>query len=158
MQIKEGTPVLLLRVNDFGQFKFIDEHEKCLMKQSSVWMLKAGRHLSDKSVRMIQDSGVIILKEQKKSGNRFALAYAKDIKQGRKQNEMSTPEYYKELLNDGFVLEGTWIEITQIDILQEETIQKIVLAKDQQKVIDVVGKTRAPILYCTVNCDVELSK
>ncbi len=162
--LEKKKRILVLRVNNFHQYNFIDEHKKCLETSTYVWMLKAGRPLADKSLdEVIKDGGYLILKEPKGSGNRYYACLISEVKQGHKSDDMIHPAYYKELFADGISLAGTWLKISGIIEIDEAHLSLFELVKNKKQMTEIVSTTRSPILFVTTRetlfiKDVEIGK
>ena len=50
MIIKKKSPILILRINNFHSFNFIEEHSKVLKSVGDVWLLKTGKLIPEKAL------------------------------------------------------------------------------------------------------------
>ena len=151
--LKAEESVLLIRVNDFEKYSFVDEHKKILKEHKNIWMLKTGRHLADRALRCLNNTGWLILKEPKKSGDKYYICTVDAANTGSINNNYIFPSYYEEMADNGTPLQGTWICISSLIAIPEEIVDKIELSKSHKKVKDVVNATRSPILYVESKTD-----
>lgn len=155
MRYEEKTTTLVLRVNDYGNIKFIDEHIKEYKKTGFVWMLKIGRALAEKSIKRVMESGgCLLLKEPKKDGGRYYYCEITDIKQGKAREEYNFPDYYSQF-NSAIPLDGTWLKIKGIVPLAESVLPNFELVKGGKKMTEIVNSTRSPILFVQSNISLE---
>lgn len=160
MILKAEKTSLLLRINNYKNKDFIEEHNKIIQKYGYVWMLKAGRKLvQSKLDTVMNDSAVLILKAPKKTGGGYFYTSINEYCIGKERPDMIYPDYYKELIDDEVYwqvesLDGTWLKIGEIKSLPEEKVSKLKLLSNGKLVCDVVGTTMSATLY--VKSDVDL--
>jgi hypothetical protein len=146
--IPKDTDILVLRVNNFQNFNFIEEHSKVLCYNNSVWMLKVGRPLAHKSIEMVKDKGgILIIKEPKKTGGTYYACHIEEIHNGMNSNKYVYPNYYAILESEGFILSGTWLNITGMLPIPETLLRNFELSNGRKKMADIVNSTQSPILY-----------
>lgn len=147
-KIDTDKVMLVLRVNNYKNYNFVNEHRKLMEEYNTIWMFKVGRPLAQKSIDILmKNGGYVILKEPKASGNRYYICISDEIRQGKPNEKMIYPDYYKELYADGISMEGTWLRISEINEISKEALPYFELSKSHKKMTDVVNSTRSPILY-----------
>ena len=156
MRYEKNTTMLVLRVNDYGSINFIEEHRKECSKTGSVWMLKIGRALAEKSInRVMESGGCLLLKEPKKDGGKYYFCKISDIQQGKAKEEYNYPDYYSQFNPYGMPLDGTWLKISGIVPLAETILPQFELVKGGKKMTEIVNSTRSPILFVQSSISLE---
>lgn len=154
MVIPEKKLILVLRYNEFRQYSFISEHESIINKNGCVWMMKFGRSIPDKSIKnVIDESGLIILKEPKKSGGKYFCAHVCEYRNVNTCRTDSSPHYYYELLSsmeDNNEIR-TWLRIDELCEIDQDIVDEFYLTSNGRKLKDVIGETRTSAMY--VQCD-----
>lgn len=156
MIYEKDTTAIVLRVNNYKGYNFIDEHKNVLNKNGKVTLLKLGRVLAVKSIETVKNSGgFIILKEPKASGGKYYLGKITDIAVGERKPEYLFPEYYLEIEDYEAPLIGTWITIEALAMIPEDYTLYFELDKGGKKMVDIVNCTRSPILFVHCNKSLE---
>ena len=155
MKLKEKTPCLFLKLANYKKYDYIEEHQKTLNENGSVWILKIGREINKEFIRsIIEKDGGIILKTPARINNKYY--YCKLIN-NKPTKEIVYPKYYDEYLKyEGYNFEDTlknenWFEIDSMEEMDPEDVEKIVIIKTQNKIVDCL-KSRAVFMYVE-NCE-----
>lgn len=162
MVIEANKAVLLIRYNNYKKTDFILEHNKIVSDKGYVWMLKAGRKLVEsKLLKVINETGVVILKAPKNSGGNYYYAKIQDYRFGIQSRDMISPDYYKILVDDESLwqiesLDGTWLKIGEIKPLSINVIERFKLISNGKKVDDVIRSTMSSTLYIQNDRDTTL--
>ena len=150
MQLKKNCPLLVLRFTQFGHYDFVKEHNCLICDNGFTWMLKKGRNIPLKSLETVLNSGGgMILKAPKKAGGIYYYAHFSACANGVPQDNYNYPRYYAEI-TDEYVdnpLDGTWIKLDYIHELSDDIVEHLYLSSNDNKVVDVIGKTRTSVMY-----------
>lgn len=160
MIIKEKTPNLFLRLTNFKEYDYINEHKKCLENNGFVWILKVGKFIDKEFLEsIIKNGGGIILKTPKRTDNKY---YFCKLESYRPYNEKIVfPDYYKEYLeSEGLDLNTTlrnenWLKISSMIELSDSQAEKFVTIKSQNKVVNCV-RSRAVFMYIENSSKLEI--
>ena len=148
MRLEKNISVIVLRVNDYKNHLFIEEHKRIIERNSYVWMLKIGRPLAEKSINtVLSDGGNLILKEPKKDGGKYYFCKIDTVEQGPVKADYVYPEYYNDFDPYEIPLRGTWIKIRGIVQIDDSELEYFELIKGRKKMTDIVNSTRSPILF-----------
>ena len=153
MQIKANEKMLLLRYSNYKKFNFIEEHQKTLAAEGTVWMLKIGKKIPETKLKDIYEhGGVLILRSPKASGSKYYAAQIKKCFNGEPDFEMLYPEYYETMLDDDDMwtmdsLEGTWFQVTAVKELSEDAAFHFFLISNGKPVEEVLSSTRSSMIY-----------
>lgn len=160
--LKKNTAILLFRYNNYKNYDLIKEHKEKLSKAGSVWVLKTGKYMPETKVKMIMESGgLMLLRAPKKSGGGYTYAHIKSVYAGTPKKDMNYPEYYNEMLMDDSLwivdsLDGTWFEIDMLADVPSNASEHIHLLSNGKLVEDVIKTTRSAMMYVTSDSDIEI--
>jgi len=156
-ELKKDSRILVLRVNNFASYTFVDEHKKAINKHKAVWMLKVGRELAEQSIeKVMEESKKLIIKEPKHSGNHYYLCNICEIRTGEADSSMTMPKYYQELKESGVSMTGTWIKIDSMKQIPEKDLIHFELVKSGKKMTEVINCTRSPVLFVQSKVDLSI--
>lgn len=154
IHIKSNTHLLLLRFNNYKKYSFLDEHLRYVKDDGSVWMLKIGRKIPEAKIQdVLNQGGILILKEPKIDGGKYYVAHIKEYLYGAATYEMSFPEYYYEMADDEMIwnmeegLFGTWLHVDQIEPLPKDFVPNLKLLSNGKDVEDVLSHTMSSMMY-----------
>ena len=157
-KIKKDTPHLFLRLGDYEQYDYIDEHKKIDVETGSVWLLKIGKTINkDFLKKIVESKGGIILKKSASKGNQFYYADLIDINILNDDNA-KYPKYYDEYLYfEGLNIEdvkknGYWFKISNIREISNDVVSKFIINSNDKSVLDYALKTRVVHMYIR-NCE-----
>lgn len=160
MTIHTEQKCLVLRVNNFQNYSFVEEHKRTIEQTGYVWMVKLGKMLSDKSLEeIIECGGHLILKTPKKQNEAYYYAHLVEFMNGTSPKEAVFPDYYAEIAQQEGMTEitGTWLKVDCIYPIENEKVEHFVLASNGKKLTDIVGVTRTSYLFVVSNCNLTLS-
>ena len=160
MIIKKKSPILILRINNFHSFNFIEEHSKVLKSVGDVWLLKTGKLIPEKALNTILDAGgILILRAPKKQGGQWYLSYFDKYKIGLPSSGMHYPTYYQLLCS--FEASpcpyGTWFHIRDFKEIGEDIVSHLTLRANGHAVLDVINRTRTAYLYAESDIDTNIN-
>ena len=162
IEIKKGTPLLLVRYNKYKKYDFVQEHEKCLGSKHNAWMLKTGKRMPEIKLKEIMDGGGwLILRSPKSSGGIYCLAHVVSTYYGEPDLSMHSPDYYNEMMVDDSLwmfdsLVGTWFEIDSFCLVNDDFKNHLQLISNRKYVEDVIKTTRSATLYVELDADVNV--
>ena len=153
MKIKKETPHLFIRLNNYENYDFIEEHRKSLEKNGHVWILKIGKTMNrDYIDKVIKENGGLIIKSTKSKGNQFY--YCKVISADpNSETELKYPSYYDEYLYyEGYDIEqlkknAYWFKIVSMIPIEYSTVDKFVVGKFNKKLTGLALETRVVHMY-----------
>lgn len=160
--LKQYTPHLFLRLNNFEEYNFIDEHKKLIESKGYVWLLKIGKTINQEFVKkIIEEGGGIILKSSAKNGNKFYYCdlLSNDI---NSENKIVYPEYYNEFFEyEAYNLEdlkktGYWFKITNMRDITEDEVYKFRICKSHKPMLDSALYTRVVHMYVENDRDMKI--
>ena len=158
MEIKKETPHLFIRLNNYDNFNYIDEHIKCINEKGYVWMLKMGKTINRNYIDdVIKSGGGLIIKSSKKDGNQFYYCNIISV-DPKAEKELFYPKYYDELFYyEGYKLEtlienAYWFKINSIIPINYSIVDKFVVGKNNKKLTNLASETRVVHMY-TKNID-----
>lgn len=144
--IEKNAEMLLFRYSEFKHYDFIKEHKAVLAKNGYVWMLKSGRKSNpDKLSSIIEQGGWLILKQPKNAGGKYYICQF-DAVQEYEPADKSYPDYYKEFVSERLTNEQ-WFRLISINEMPDIEVDKIVLCKNENKVIDIIGTTMTSVMF-----------
>ncbi len=150
MKIEANKEILVIRFTQYKNVDFIDEHSKIVKEKNSVWILKVGRMIPQKSIeRVIGGSKVVVLKAPKKAGGKYYIASIKGYHNGLPKSGFDYPKYYDEMLDSSYeyTLEGTWICVETIQEIDDSILDHLLMEKNRNRLVDVINSTRTSVLY-----------
>lgn len=124
--------------------------------------MKGGKSLPERRIQKIMDNGgVLILKEPKSNGGKYYITSILEMKNGIVNNEMVYPSYYDEMVNDYDCiaidsLDGTWIKINYLNVIDDLALNHIRLVSNKMPLDEVMASTRSTLLYVESDMDIEL--
>ena len=142
----KGTTVVI-RIKDFCEYDFIEEHKKVIDKYGYVWILKIGKSIGIKAFDTISENNKLLLKESKHKGGKCFLCNAVDTRDGKAEDIDRFPLYYYDIEQSGVSLIGSWIKVNSISELSEEEKNRLVLEKSGKNMEEVFASTMSPLLY-----------
>lgn len=151
--INKETPHLFLRIGDYEDYDYIDEHIKVEKQYGYVWLLKIGKTINKEYLkRIIETNGGIILKKTAKKGNQFYYAdlLSVDIND---EKEIKYPSYYDEYLYyEGFSIDdvkknGYWFKLSNIRKINNDTVSKFIVNSNNKSMINYALNTRVVHMY-----------
>ena len=161
--IKKRTPHLFIRINDFNNNDYIEEHRKVIKKNGYTWMLKMGKTINREYLKdIVTEHGGIILKSSAKRGNKFYYAevVSTDIS---KENKLVFPEYYEEYFDyEYYTLEqvkkdGFWFKITNIIDVDDEFVDNFIINNGEKPMLECALETRVVHMYISNKNQLELN-
>lgn len=159
MLIKRDQPILVMRVNEFRSYSFIEEHCRVIKHYGEAWMLKIGKTIPERSLLSIHEAGsVLLLRTPKKTGGKWYASHFVDFHFGAADKSMIYPEYYHELQAsiDELSLTGTWLKIDHLEEIDQCLLEHFSLIANKHSLVDVVNSTRTAYLYAKSDADIEL--
>ena len=164
MIISKETKMLLFRFRSYGKNNFIEKHKKILCEEAYVWMMKLGKRTSTDKLQDILDAGGwIVLRAPKAEGSKSYVARFIAFSE-EEPEDMGYPEYYQEILDDeekeysdgNAIMQ--WFKVVQITEIDEINAEKLVMAKSEKKVNEVIGTTRTAVMFVKNNEDIEIKE
>lgn len=161
-KIKKDTPHIFLRIGDYLDYDYIDEHKKIDKEYGSVWMLKIGKTINKKYLdSIIETNGGVILKKSIKKGNQFYYAdlISVDI---LNEKDIHYPKYYDEYLYyEGYRLEdilqsGYWFKLKNIREIDDDIVNKFIVNSNKKPMYSFATNTRVVHMYISNECDLEI--
>ena len=150
--IDKNTEMLLFRFGEFKHYDFIEEHTKIINEHGYVWVLKSGRKSNPAKIKeIINQGGWIILKQPKNAGGKYYIGQFVNV-QEEEPTDQCYPNYYEEFFFF-FLTNEQWFKITSIAELNSNDIEKIVLCKNGNRVVDIIGTTMTSVMFVK-NCEV----
>ena len=151
--IKKGTPHIFLRLNDFNNNDYIQEHRKVIDKYGYTWLLKMGKTINKEYLNdIIRQNGGLILKSSAKRGNKFYYAEVISIDISNEE-EIIYPEYYNEYFDyENYTIEqvkkdGYWFKITGIVDVDDEFIDNFIINNGGKPMFECALETRVVHMY-----------
>ena len=147
------SSMLLLRYSSYKKYDFIREHINIIENKGSVWMLKVGKNVPEKKLqKMYENGGTLYLRSPKIEGEKIYKATIKAYHLGEPKRNMIFPNYYDEMLNDEALwlidsLSGTWFEVVAIKEISQAQAERLKLASNGKRAVDVLSCTRSSMLY-----------
>ena len=152
--IKKDTEMLLFRYSTYRKYDFIEEHKKVLDINGHVWILKSGRKSNEKKIEsIIENGGWLILKQPKADGGKYFLCHFELMIEDRPEDG-KYPDYYREFIEEISSAEQ-WFKITSIREMPISEVNKVVLCKNEAKVIDVIGTTMTSVMFVRSAADIK---
>ncbi len=146
------TPHLFIRLNDFADYDFIEEHQKVIQKKGYTWLLKMGKSINQKFIEALyKNESAIILKTSAKKGNKFY--YCKLLNKELKEEKISFPDYYKEYLENDFISfeealnNGFWFKVESITLMSYECANRFEIISSKKNMVDCAISTRVVHMY-----------
>lgn len=164
MIISKETKMLLFRFRSYGKNSFIEKHKKILSEEAYVWMMKLGKRTSTDKLQDILDAGGwMVLRAPKAEGSKSYVARFIAFSE-EEPEDMGYPEYYQEILDDeeneysygNAIMQ--WFKVVQITEIDEINAEKLVMAKSEKKVNEVIGTTRTAVMFVKNNEDIEIKE
>ena len=153
MIVKKETPHLFIRLNNYENFNYIEEHKKCLEEKGYVWMLKIGKTINKNYINeVIKSGGGLIIKSSKKEGNQFYFCSILSI-EPNDDKKLFYPKYYDELFYyEGYKLEtlkeeAYWFKINSMIPIEHSIVDKFVVGKENKRLTDLAIETRVVHMY-----------
>ena len=159
--IPKTTPCLFLKLANYDNYNYIEEHKKKLDEYGEVWILKTGRLINRDFIQeVIEHNGGLILKTPSRVDNKY---YFCKLESNEPNESIIYPEYYDEYLKyEGLNFKTTltnenWFKITSMIELHQSDVEKIIIRKTQRKITECL-KSRAVFMYVELKEDIELKK
>lgn len=161
--IKKRIPHIFLRLNDFNNNDYIQEHRDVINKYGFTWLLKMGKTINKDYLNdIVEKKGGLILKSSAKRGNKFYYAevVSTDIS---KEEKMIYPEYYNEYFDYEYYTieqakqEGYWFKITNIIEVDDEFIDNFIINNGGKPMLECALETRVVHMYISNKKDVSLN-
>lgn len=160
MKLKQETPMMLFRYNNYQKKDFIMEHKQVIKENGFVWMLKSGKKSSvDKIKCVMENGGYILLKAPKSDGG--TLYIAKCIEFSENNPEASYyPKYYRDILEESHYSYretfSQWFKIKSIKKLDTEILKKFVLIKGKKSVDDLLSNCMTAVMFVENETEIEV--
>lgn len=152
--LKKETPHLFLRLNNFENYNFIEEHKKVMDKYGYVWLLKIGKTINQEFVKkVIAEKGGIILKSSVKDGNKFYYCDLLSNEVPENDKELIYPNYYNEFFEyEAYNLEdlkksGYWFKIANMREITEDDVYNFRICKGHKPMLDCALYSRVVHMY-----------
>lgn len=157
MIIHANEKLLVLRFSTYKKYDFIEEHRKIIDATGSVWILKIGRKVPNKTLAEIQSkSAGLILKAPKVAGGKYYYCKMINSLNSKPTDEMEFPSYYRQLMKDmyWFSMDGTWIKVAEFVELTNEEVAELKLLSNNRSLDEVFTETRTTMLYAYTSKDI----
>lgn len=153
MIIKKDSRFLFIKLLDYKEYNFVEEHQKVINKEGYVWVLKLGRKINKKMMEELKDfNGDIIFKSSKRNGNKYYYCHV--VNEAKVNKNPLVPQYYLELLDyEGYTLDdalenGDWFKIDSIKEIPDNMIKNIKSIRSGND-LTISSKARSPYVYMT---------
>lgn len=158
MKIEANTGFIVVRISQYGKINSFQEHLTICSQEGGVWFLKLGRKIPGKSLNKIINNGqIVLLKEPKKTCERYMVAKLLKYHLGYPTEDMVYPKYYDAVFEENSVVSSdrTWLYFTELKLFPIEKVENILIQKSKKKMTDIINITRTTVLY--VESQVSLS-
>lgn len=162
MIIKKDTEMLLFRYSNFSKHDFLPELENVLKEKGAVWMLKAGKRSSLSRLEKIRENGGwLVLRAPKADGSKSYIAKYTEVSEDD-PTDGCYPEYYDDIIygDDEKFLDITptfqWFKLILIKELSEKEADKLVVAKTEKSVNEVIVTTRTAVMFIKNSTDINI--
>lgn len=160
MKIKQETPMILFRYNNYQKKDFILEHKQVIKENGFVWMLKSGKKSSVKKIEnVIENGGYMLLKAPKADGG--SLYIAKCIEFSENDPKMIYyPKYYQSILKySPFSYSepvSQWFKIKNIKKIDSNILKKFVLINGKKSVDDLLSNCMTAVMFVENESEIEV--
>lgn len=153
MKIKNNQKFLFLRMSNFQNFDFFEEHNKIIEEKGYVWILKMGRKIDKNYLKELikNDSGIIIKKPSRLDDRLF---YCK-LESIDYDNSSIFPDYYYDYLTyNGYKVSdltnnnSCWFKISEISLIPESIADSLVVSKNNNSLKNAAINSRTPYIFC----------
>lgn len=160
MVIKENTPMILFRYNNYKKRDFIKEHKNVLKNNNYVWLLKLGKKSNVKKIEDIKNhGGYLLLRAPKSDGGKTYITKFIDTSESEPKDGVY-PEYYNEILDeDNYIYWDKslqWFKIKLIKEFNNENMEKIVLSNGKKPVNEIIDNTMTAFMFVENSSEIVL--
>lgn len=143
---------VVLRVNYYKGYDFVEEHNRVLTK-GKVWILKLGKVIPEWRLKELKEEcGWVVFRTDKKHGSRFYIAKFVDYHVGKPKNEMNYPDYYSEMIDAlSYTMDvsdsGTWLQVEKLSEMSSEQVNSLVMNNSSEKVCELLERCSSSFVY-----------
>ena len=160
-KILKDTPSLFVRLVDYKNNNFIEEHINVFKNKGVVWLLKMGKPAKTVYVKeVLKKGGGLIIKSTAKNGSKF---YFCEIKEFDESEKKIYPDYYNDIFeNENYQKEeihsiGTWFKITNILEISDDLVNKFVTISTNRSLLECGKKfNQVSQMHVKANEDIEM--
>lgn len=152
MKLFNDAPYLFLRMSNFNDNDFINEHSKIIKDNGYVWVLKMGRKINKEYLKeIIKNQTGLIIKKPSRSDNRLFYCKLESIDY---DNSNLFPDYYYDFLSyNGYKLSdlnnnSSWFKISEISLIPNDIIDNFVVSKNENDLKSAALNSRTPYIFC----------
>lgn len=156
MKLNDNQQFLFLRMSNFENYDFIEEHKKIIEEKGYVWILKTGRKIDRNFLNdLIKENSGLIIKKPSRTDDRLFFCKLESIDY---DNSNIFPEYYYDFLTyQGFKItdinrnNSCWFKISEITLISDKEAEKLVVLKNNNSLKNAAVNSRTPYIFCKYN-------
>lgn len=162
--INKDTAVLVMKVNNYKEFDFFNQHQCMLNQLGFVWTLKFGKRIPENRLKSIlEQGGHILFRGSKASGRRCYYARFNAMYEGKPKPDMEYPAYYNQMVSDPALwsvddISGTWIRIVEMTEVESSILKDFVLMSNGRTLDEALNTSMTSVIYAKSNTSLDLGQ